>query len=159
MLDVEKAVEIVKRETLYGLCGTDGCLCGSCSIQEVHIDISCRKSSGHAKVYGDSWRGVTVRVYSRTLWTSVVDVGTVANEVVRQIQEITSEDIRVRYCDYEHDADKKCIYCSKTREKSMDYLCAECLVNADPFRGKIYDQYSYDKLPWDYCHKAQLESK
>lgn len=142
MLDAEAVVSLLKQHGLFGLFGSDGCLCCNGHLQAVSIDVSCRKSSA-AKPEG--FYGVLVRIYSCYMGTDPANLRMVADEVVRQLKEQTELPIMTRFCDYESDAKLKCVYCSKPKEAGQ-YLCGMCQVGMDPFGGRIADSHDLKRL-------------
>jgi hypothetical protein len=127
-VNANKAIELLRRISLFDLAGTDGCMCMSCQIQGVSIEVSCRKSSGSSvvKQWEPDFYGTVVRVYSNHLDALGDELKRIADEVVRQIQpEVGSEPIRVRLCDHDVDERMVCQYCRKPRQLGPFEFCDE----------------------------------
>jgi hypothetical protein len=72
----------------------------------------------------------------------------VAKEIAGQL--VGQWPILVRLCGYSYDHDLpngKCLYCGKERMRLKDYLCQSCLVEDDPYSGKVSEGY---ELPKDW---------
>jgi hypothetical protein len=143
-MNADAAIALLRKVSIYELSGTDGCLCMSCEIQGIHIDVSCRKSSGSrgevAKALPQDFYGAVVRVYSSHMDANRRDLQRVADVVCDQIKDDTAHlMLVVRLCSYEQDAKAKCWYCGKGRVLPSGYACAE---HGDQFREQ------YEK---DYC--------
>lgn len=121
-MNADKALALVKSVGIYGLAGTDGCLCMSCAVQGVSIDVSCRKSASGIPGY----RGTVVRVWSRHLDFDAKALQVIADEVVLQISEETQR-VVTRLCEWRIDESQLCAYCEKPREDAAGYLCNEHL--------------------------------
>lgn len=141
-MDGPEALKLLKEVGVYRLCGTDGCLCMSCKVQGVTIDVTCRKSNGYGWVRKvmPEFRGTLVRVYSRHLDKCGDDLAAIAKEIAAQISEDTSS-ATARFCDHRHDDEQLCTYCDKPREDLRGYLCDACLAADGTFGGKVADQY------------------
>ncbi len=148
MIDRDKAIQLLKEVGLYELCGSDGCLCGSCEIQGVHITVSCWKSSAELP---DGSRGILVRVYSRGMDVNPADLFKVAFEVGKQVHALAPHtNLHVRFCDYQHDREWKCVYCSNKRDVKWDYLCKACADGKrDSYGDLIAPQYQYEPLVFE----------
>ena len=120
-MDAEKAIRILQSVGLHELAGTEGCLCCSCEIQGVYINISCRKSS-HSAIGEDGYRIPMLRVYSSHLDSTLNDLKLVADEIISQVKP-DAENIAVRFCDYDYDKNNKCLYCGEQRTLTENYYC------------------------------------
>lgn len=117
------ALYLIRRFSIWGLGGSDGCDCCHFSIHGLQIDVSCRKSE-HC-----------VRVSSNCLDKSPKEMIAIASEVLSQID--YPDAYRVRFCDYSHDhvgghweagewvETYRCVYCHKPRDERDGYLCAD----------------------------------
>ena len=139
-MDGYGARDIIRDIGLNRLCFFDGCLCGSCALRGVSVDISCRKSSG-----SPGKGGHMVRVHSAHLDSSPEELLAVAEEVVRQLRiEDDWTPISVRYCDYAYDhPDPRCCYCGKPRESDAQYICDGCMEKT-AFDGRsVAEKFAY----------------
>jgi hypothetical protein len=119
-MNAEAAVSLIREVGIARLCEFGPCLCATCEIQGVHIDISCRKSSGTGSLL--------IRVYSHHMDHTGAELRSVADIVAVQMQPMEAGmSISVRYCSYEDDHPAKCIYCGSFREDAKGYLCVSCL--------------------------------
>lgn len=121
----QRAVKLIQHAGIYGLGPADGCLCTNFEIQGISVDISCRKSSGSLDFFG-----TIARVHSHHGDVGTADLYLVAEEVVRQLSEQT-EHIKVRFCDYEDDKERRCVSCHKPRPDPNGYQCVECASKND----------------------------
>lgn len=130
----DAALELIRREGVFGLGGYDGCLCTSFRVRGIDVDISCRKSSGGLDgTIEPTFYGTTVRVYARSGDVGGDALRAIAEEIASQLRAGGSgEAIAVRYCDYTHDKDGKCIYCGRDRAEPADYLCRACKTGINP---------------------------
>lgn len=127
MMDANKAIDLIRREGLFGLGEGDGCLCCHFEVQGVSVDISCHKSE-HC-----------VRVHSCHMYRSARDLERVALVVMQEFAKYTDvSEYRLRFTEYANDhqngdRDKddkwieeyRCCYCHAPRSEK-EYLCAEC---------------------------------
>lgn len=123
-MNANAAIALLKKVGVFDLAGTDGCLCMSCEVQGISIDVSCRKSSGAHLSFNPEFRGVVVRVHSRHLDQTHADLQRVADEVVAQLKD-DADDIVTRLCDYSSDRELLCAYCGKPRTNKAGYFCSE----------------------------------
>lgn len=136
----DNALELIRREGVFGLGGYDGCLCTHFFVRDVHVGISCRKSSGN--LVDPDFNGTTVRIYSQSGGLRGADLREIAEEIAKQLREKGDGGaIAVRYCSYEHDKELKCTYCHKLRATAADYLCPECKTGLNPF-GQLIAEVS-----------------
>lgn len=122
-------LSLIRRFSVWGLGGSDGCDCSHFSVQGFKISVSCRKSE-HC-----------VRVWSNCLDWAVSGAIEIAREVLSQLED--AERYEVRFCDYRHDhvsgrwehgewvRDMQCCYCEKPRFKEDAYLCESCESKPD----------------------------
>jgi hypothetical protein len=144
-MNASAAVKLLKEIGLSRLVGFEGCICGTCSIQGVTIDVSCRKSTG------SSGSCTLIRVHSRHMDVKPSELEKVAQEVVNQIHMIERlVPIKVRFCDYDDDHEPKCVYCAKPREDVDGYLCDACLTRSDPFGDTIAGTYDFRRIQIDF---------
>jgi len=147
------ATKLVKDIGIYGLCGTDGCLCMNCVVQGISIDISCRKSDAGMRQIDPDFFGIKLRVHTGSMDASGESLKEVAEEVVRQLRD-QGYAFLIRYCDYEHDAKCKCGYCGKPREPKA-YLCSECLTRKEPY--DIAAAYDYTRFEFSVPEPADAD--
>ena len=128
-MNAAAALALLREVPLERLCDLNGCICTSCAIQGIEIDVSCRKRSGTSRDDGPT---TMIRVHSRHLDADAGGLAMVAQEVVRQVHRWEPwPHIVVRFCDYAQDNPPKCIYCGKSRNDMAGYLCDACLDNPD----------------------------
>jgi hypothetical protein len=140
-MNPQAAIALLKRESIANLGGFDGCYCCNFMVQGFYVDIGCWKGSESMAFYG-----MTVRVYSHYLYVGPDDLCPVAQEVARQVHEMTKwHHLRVRYCDYTDDKECKCNYCGKKRA-AEGYLCDKCLHENDVFGEPIAPRRDYTKI-------------
>jgi len=152
-MNAQKALDLIKANGIFGLGDYDGCMCLNFEVCGVHVDVSCRKSSGSSLFGG--FHGTTVRVYSRHMDAGADDLKIVAAEVIRQVRESEGHlPIQLRFCEYSDDSDSKCAYCGKPRATAQGYLCQECVSKESPMMGKIADSYAFDVLAADLISDA-----
>lgn len=138
-MDGEQAAKLIDEVGIHRLCHFDGCLCGSCQIQGVEIDILCRKSTASL-----GFNGLTVRVHSRSASADPESLKPVAISATREMRRLDGwSPIRLRYCSYEQDKKNLCVYCGRQREESSGYLCPQCLVEKDPFGRNITQSHDF----------------
>lgn len=148
------ATELIKEIGIYRLCGTDGCLCMSCHVQGISVDISCRKSDAAIETPRPGFFGVKLRVHSGSMDANGPDLKEVAEEVCRQLAD-EGYAIAVRYCEYKYDKEQICIYCDASRADPKGYLCEECLVKPTVWGdGKVADHYDYRKYEFEVAEPA-----
>jgi hypothetical protein len=127
-MNADAAIDLLRKISIYELSGTEGCMCMSCEIQGINIDVSCRKSSGSggevAKALPQDFYGTVVRVYSSHMDANRRDLQRVADVICEQIKDDTEHlMLAVRLCSYEEDAKSKCWYCGKGRVHPWWYAC------------------------------------
>ena len=142
-MDSKAALDLIRSVGVHGLGGYDGCLCTNFEVQGVHVDVSCRKSSG-----GIGFRGTLLRVYSHHIGTEPTDLVPIAREVARQLVAMEETPVKVRFTDYEHDAKKICVYCGKPRTEAAGYLCEDCKTK-EAWPGQTVSD-AYDYSPHDF---------
>ena len=140
-MDVDSAVKLISEQGIFGLGSYDGCLCTHFMVHGISVDVSCRKSSGLGSVYPNFY-GIGVRVYSSHMDVDGSGLELVAREVVRQLAD-KGYDIKVRYCDYECDDARKCVYCGAARSNAVGYLCEPCMQKVTPFGERVAAVYDY----------------
>lgn len=85
-MDAKAAIELLREVGIYRLCGTEGCLCMSCEIQGISIDVSCRKSNGSRIEELPEFYGTVIRVSSHHLDSNAAELQLVADEVKAQLE-------------------------------------------------------------------------
>ncbi|HEX5704843.1 MAG TPA: hypothetical protein VFX97_16715 [Pyrinomonadaceae bacterium] len=81
------------------------------------------------------------------------DYKAIAEEILSRIREPEWDDEEgdpywlVRFCDWKHDAEQLCVYCSKPREEQQGYLCTKCLNGTGwNDQDKLADTYDYRRI-------------
>lgn len=72
--NLEATIALIRRFSIFGLGGSDGCECCHFHIHGFHVGVSCRKSEH------------TVRVYTHYLWFDPTDLQAIAVAVLSQLQ-------------------------------------------------------------------------
>ena len=117
----DRALSVIKEVGISRLANFEGCLCSSFAVQNVEVDISCRKSSGSS-----DHMGYVLRVHSPSLGSPVDKIKEIAHEVARQIFEQDSYyPIKIRYETWDQYSKKLCCWCGSPREDAESHLCAE----------------------------------
>lgn len=129
-MNAEKALKLIVKNGIYGLCEGDGCRCCHFNVHSIFVDVYCHKSEH------------TVRVYSHCMFRDPMQLEPIAKEVLRQLGDCASG-YRVRFCEYEADHVKgkrvekkwveeyKCAYCGEKRDNPQEYLCDSCATKKD----------------------------
>lgn len=147
-------VELMQQHGIFGLSGSDGCLCADFSLHHTDFHVHCRKSGSG---YGTFW-GVVIRVANHSMDAQVSSLEEIAREGVRQIQSSNwSGPLLVRFSTYEQDSKQTCIYCGKPRERLRDYLCQSCSTK-EVFGEKVVDRYAFPWIEYDEDGDAKLSS-
>jgi hypothetical protein len=133
------ALELVREIGIGRLGGFDGCLCTSCEVQGVNIDVSCRKSNGSTTKIAPGFYGILIRVHSQHMDAGGDELEAVAREVAQQLAGEGCA-IMARFTDYRHDAEGRCTYCGKPRSDLAGYLCDKCLTRD---RGAVAASHDY----------------
>lgn len=123
-MNAKAALDLLRKVGVRGLSGTDGCLCMSCSVQGVDIDISCRKSGACYVPGAPDFRGLLIRAHSSHMDAMYADLQDVADEVASQLAD-AGQEIATRLCDYRIDRGMLCAYCEKPRTDVAGYFCAK----------------------------------
>lgn len=146
------ALDLICREGIYGLGGSEGCPCTHFFVRGLHVDVSCRKSNGGLRAIDPNFYGAVVRLYVQSLdAVPGAALREVAEEIVRQLRaDDVASAVAVRYCDYEHDTKLKCTYCGEPRESPADYLCPKCKSGTDPFGEPIAEGRDYSSFDLRY---------
>ena len=126
----KEALSIIKEIGVDRLGGFDGCICTSFEVQGVEVHLGCRKGSGGyiGRQIKDDFYGTIVRVTSRHMDRDDAALAEIAEEVRRQLTDITHEEIMVRFCDYRHDKEGICDYCNEPRAERWGYYCSKHLL-------------------------------
>lgn len=140
-MKIETAADLIKEVSIFRLGYLDGCVCMSFEVKGVHVDISCRKSSGMS-MFRDFY-GTSIRVTSGTLDGGPM-LEDAAREVCRQLDEYGHPTVTVRYSTWEQDQQCKCVYCNMPRSSVEAYLCDDCMAKPKSWgSGMLKDDYSY----------------
>jgi len=144
--DAEGVVAFIKRFSIWGLGGSDGCDCCYFELLGYHVHLSCRKSE-HC-----------IRVFSTYLGHSYHQAFPIALAVLEQLD--NPNGYRVRFCDYGHDhknghwqdrqwmKDQACCYCDQLGRDEDAYLCDKCLAKPDLRRR--FDASEFEALRPQY---------
>lgn len=152
-MDAKAAARLIAEKGIFGLGGYDGCMCTNFEVQGVHIDISCRKSSG-GSMFKDFY-GTTIRVWTNHLDGDAKGLGQVAAEVIREVRKNEGHlPIKLRFCGYKYDAEKSCTYCGKPRPDQERYLCTKCQDGQTPFGDRIAENHAFDSIHYDLIEDA-----
>ena len=124
-MNANAALKLIRDHGVLGLCESDGCLCIHFEIQGVNVDVSCRKSSVGGLPFDREFYGTVVRVHSRHLDSSIIELQPIADEIVKQVAGYDGRPIAVRFCDWAYDRPPRCAYCGEPRADLNGYLCAK----------------------------------
>lgn len=129
------ALALIKQHGIYGLAGSDGCLCANFNVMGVEVDIACRKSTG--SMFSDHY-GTVLRVTNRCLDSDPDGLKAIAVECANYLR--AHGDVLVRFTTYDEDKDCKCSYCGKKRAP-RGILCDQCLSGKDCWGDAIAPKY------------------
>lgn len=79
------ALELIRREGIWGLGTNEGCPCCEFSVRNVSVSISCRKSSGSDLPERPDFIGSVLRVWSRHMDVSKDYLAEIATEIKGQL--------------------------------------------------------------------------